>query len=191
MSEDALSSEELAALDRLLATVHERTGMDFTDYARSALYRRVLRAVFETRSGSIDGLRDLVCRDVEALRRVGSMLTLSVTSMFRDPTFFLQFREQVVPLLRTHAFLRMWVAGCAAGQEVYSLAILLHEAGLYERTRLYATELQAGVLEQARAGIYPLAGMQEYTRNYLAAGGTGSLSDYYTAHDPAGIIPPF
>jgi chemotaxis protein methyltransferase CheR len=119
------------------------------------------------------------------------MFTLSVTAMFRDPGFFLQFREQVVPLLRTHPFLRVWIAGCATGQEVYSLAILLHEAGLYARTRIYATELQSGILEQASQGIYPLSVMQEYTRNYQAAGGTASLSDYYTADSSAVIIRPF
>jgi len=190
-ADTGLSPEDALAVDALLHTVHELTGMDFRDYARSALCRRVQRALLENAVGSVAALNALVREDAAALVRVSKMLTLSVTSMFRDPGFFLQFREQVVPLLRTHPFLRLWVAGCASGQEVYSLAILLHEAGLYERARIYATELQSGILEQACTGIYPLAVMQEYTRNYQAAGGLGSFSDYYTADSSAAIMRPF
>jgi chemotaxis protein methyltransferase CheR len=186
-----LSAEDVAAVDALLHTLHERMGMDFRDYARSALYRRVQRAMSENGSPSVAALHESIRTDEAALARLSRTLTLSVTSMFRDPGFFLQFREQVVPILGTHPFLRLWVAGCASGQEVYSLAIVLHEAGLYERSRIYATELQAGVLEQAASGIYPLSVMQEYTRNYQAAGGAGSFSDYYTADSSAVIIRPF
>jgi chemotaxis protein methyltransferase CheR len=191
MPEDALSADDNTALDRLLTAIHDLTGMDFSDYVRSALYRRVQRALLETSATSMDALRERVGHDADCLQRVSSLLTLSVSSMFRDPTFFRQFREQIVPLLHTHPFLRLWVAGCATGQEVYSLAILLHEAGLYQRSRLYATELQPAVLEQARVGIYPLSVMKEYTRNYLDAGGMASLSDYYTADSQAVIIRPF
>jgi chemotaxis protein methyltransferase CheR len=186
-----LSTEDAAALEGLLATVHELTGMDFSDYTRAALHRRVQRAMLETAVPTIAALHELMRRDELVLARISRMLTLSVTSMFRDPGFFRQFREQVVPILRTHPFLRLWVAGCATGQEVYSLAIVLHEAGLYARARIYATELQAGILEQASQGIYPLSVMQEYTRNYQAAGGSASFSDYYTADSSAVIIRPF
>jgi chemotaxis protein methyltransferase CheR len=140
---------------------------------------------------SVAELQQRIGNDAAALQRVSETLTLSVTSMFRDPGFFLQFRQEVVPLLQTHPFLRLWVAGCATGQEVYSLAILLHESGLYARSRIYATELQSTILQQAMDGIYPLSVMQEYTRNYLAAGGTASFSDYYTADSSAVIIRPF
>jgi chemotaxis protein methyltransferase CheR len=186
-----LSAEDVLAVAALLHTVHELTGMDFHDYARSALCRRIQRALLDNAVDSVTALDALIRKDPVALARVSKTLTLSVTSMFRDPSFFLQFREQVVPLLHTHPFLRLWVAGCASGQEVYSLAILLHEAGLYQRARIYATELQSGILEQACNGIYPLAVMQEYTRNYQAAGGLGSFSDYYTADSSAAIMRPF
>jgi chemotaxis protein methyltransferase CheR len=107
-------------------------------------------------------------------------LSINVTAMFRDPTFFRAFREKVVPHLRTYPFLRIWAAGCSTGEETYSLAILLKEEGLYERTRIYATDINDRVLEQARAGRFPLEKMREYTENYLRAGGTEEFSQYYT-----------
>jgi len=104
-----------------------------------------------------------------------------VTSMFRDPSFYVAFREQVVPLLRTYPFVRIWHAGCSSGEEVYSMAILLEEEGLYKRCRLYATDLSETVLKRAKAGVFPLAPMREYTENYQRAGGKRAFSDYYTA----------
>jgi chemotaxis protein methyltransferase CheR len=101
--------------------------------------------------------------------------------MFRDPTFHLALREHVVPLLRTYPFTRIWVAGCSTGEEVYSLAILLEEEALYDRARIYATDLNEEVLERARLGVFPLARMQDYTRNYIGAGGKRAFSDYYTS----------
>jgi chemotaxis protein methyltransferase CheR len=106
--------------------------------------------------------------------------------MFDEPAFYLAFREKVTPLLRTYPFIRIWHAGCATGEEVYSMAILLEEAGLYDRCRLYATDLDEAALRQARDGIFPLAAMQDYTANYLRAGGERAFSQYYTAgHDHA------
>lgn len=172
----------------LLETVHERTGMEFRGYAYSSLYRRVQRRLAAEKVATVNELHALIRRDEAALHRLVQMLTVSVTSMFRDPAFFREFRQRVVPVLHTHPFLRLWVAGCASGQEVYSLAIVLHEAGLYERSRIYATELQSSVLEQAASGVYPLASMQEYTRNYQEAGGIGDFSDYYAADASAAIL---
>jgi chemotaxis protein methyltransferase CheR len=101
--------------------------------------------------------------------------------MFRDPTFYTTFREKVVPLLRTYPFTRIWVAGCSTGEEVYSLAILLLEEGLYDRTRIYATDINESVLDRARAGVFPLDKMREYTQNYIKAGGQRAFSEYYLA----------
>jgi chemotaxis protein methyltransferase CheR len=101
--------------------------------------------------------------------------------MFRDPSFYIAFREKVVPLLRTYPFTRVWVAGCSTGEEVYSLAIVLEEEGLYERARVYATDINETLLDQARAGVFPLDKMQEYTQNYLRAGGKRPFSEYYVA----------
>jgi chemotaxis protein methyltransferase CheR len=108
-------------------------------------------------------------------------LSINVTAMFRDPQFYVAFRTKVVPRLRTYPFTRFWVAGCSTGEEVYSLAILLHEEGLHERARIYATDINESVLERARAGVFPLDKMQEYTQNYIKAGGVRAFSEYYLA----------
>jgi chemotaxis protein methyltransferase CheR len=110
--------------------------------------------------------------------------------MFRDPLFFRLFRERVVPLLRTYPYPRLWVAGCSTGQEAYSLAILLREEGMYDRCRIYATDLNEVVLEQARGGFLPLAALEEYEQNYRAAGGIRTLSDYYTRGKTAAVLDP-
>ena len=174
----------------LLETVNERTGLDFRDYAPSSLHRRIQRRVVAERVDSIAALDALVKGQPAALARLAEALTVPVTSMFRDPAFFREFRARVAPLLRTHPFLRLWVAGCSTGQEVYSLAIFLHEEGLYERSRIYATELQPATLDQAASGIYPLATMQEYTRNYQESGGSADFSDYYSADASSAIVRP-
>jgi chemotaxis protein methyltransferase CheR len=179
-----------AAVAALLETVNERTGLDFRDYAPSSLHRRIARRVAAERVDSVAALHALIEAEPAALARLAEALTVPVTSMFRDPAFFRAFRAHVAPLLRTHPFLRLWVAGCSTGQEVYSLAIALHEEGLYERSRIYATELQPATLDQAASGIYPLAAMQEYTRNYQEAGGTADFSDYYFADAASAIMRP-
>jgi chemotaxis protein methyltransferase CheR len=108
-------------------------------------------------------------------------LSINVTAMFRDPSFYLAFREKVVPSLHTYPFTRIWCAGCSTGEEVYSLAIVLHEEGLYERTRIYATDINEQVLQTARAGVFPLERMKQYTQNYVRGGGRAQFSDYYVA----------
>src|SRR6185503_20043467 len=168
-------------LDCLLEAVYRRYGFDFREYAPASLRRRVNRRVKLEALPSISALQDLLLRDPEVMQRLLLDLSINVTAMFRDPTFHLAFREHVVPLLRTYPFTRVWVAGCSTGEEVYSLAILLEEEELYERARIYATDLNEDVLERARLGVFPLARMQDYTRNYIGAGGTRSFSDYYTS----------
>lgn len=179
-----------AAIAVLLETVNDRTGLDFRDYAPSSLHRRIQRRVSAEQVDSIAALDQLIKAQPAALARLTEALTVPVTSMFRDPAFFREFRARVAPLLRTHPFVRLWIAGCSTGQEVYSLAIVLHEEGLYERSRIYATELQPAPLDQAASGIYPLAMMQEYTRNYQEAGGTADFSDYYSADASSAIVRP-
>src|SRR5438128_3089196 len=115
------------------------------------------------------------------MERLLGDLSVNVTGMFRDPTFFLALRTEVVPILRTYPFVRIWHAGCATGEEVYALAVLLEEENLYERARIYATDMNGDALERARRGIFPLARMREYTASYIGAGGTRSFSEYYTA----------
>jgi chemotaxis protein methyltransferase CheR len=130
---------------------------------------------------TVTQLQDRLLHDEEAMERLLLDLSINVTSMFRDPSFYVAFREKVVPMLRTYPFTRVWCAGCSTGEEVYSLAILLSEEGLYERTRIYATDINAQVLDTARAGVFPLEKMKQYTQNYIRAGGQREFSEYYVA----------
>jgi chemotaxis protein methyltransferase CheR len=172
---------EALELQLLLEGIYRHYGFDFRGYAPASLKRRVWRRVNAEDAETIAGLLARVLHDPAVMERLLLDLSINVTSMFRDPTFYLAFRTKVVPLLRTYPFTRIWVAGCSTGEEVYSLAILLHEAELLERTRVYATDLNGSVLDQAREGVFPLERMQEYTDNYIRAGGTRSFSDYYFA----------
>lgn len=178
--EGQLETESLE-LDLLLEGVYRQYGFDFREYSPSSLKRRVWRRVEAEGAGSIIGLLERVLHDAAVMERLLLDLSINVTSMFRDPTFYAALREKVVPLLRTYPFTRIWVAGCSTGEEVYSLAILLHEEGLYDRTRIYATDINETVLERARNGVFPLDKMKEYTENYIRAGGTRSFSEYYLA----------
>jgi chemotaxis protein methyltransferase CheR len=178
--EGRLETEALE-LQLLLEGVYRQYGFDFREYAPASLKRRVWRRVQAEQAGTIAGLLERVLHDADVMERLLLDLSINVTSMFRDPTFYIAFREQVVPLLRTYPFTRIWIAGCSTGEEVYSLSILLHEEGIYDRTRIYATDINEAVLERAREGVFPLEKMQEYTENYIRAGGTHSFSEYYLA----------
>jgi chemotaxis protein methyltransferase CheR len=172
---------EMLELQLLLEGIYRRYGFDFREYAPASLKRRVWRRVQAERAGTIAGLLALVLHDADVMERLLLDLSINVTSMFRDPTFYAAFRGQVVPMLRTYPFTRIWIAGCSTGEEVYSLAILLKEEGLYDRTRIYATDINETVLERAREGVFPLEKMKEYTGNYIRADGKRSFSEYYLA----------
>jgi chemotaxis protein methyltransferase CheR len=174
----------------LLDAIYKQYGFDFRDYAHASLKRRVWKRVMEEKLTSVSGLQEKVLHDNACMERFLLDLSINVTAMFRDPSFFLALREKVVPLLRTYPFIRIWDAGCSSGEEVYSLAILLQEEGIYERCRIYATDMNELVLARAREGIFPLSTMQENTANYLAAGGKGSFSEYYTARYDSAIFRP-
>ena len=172
---------EAVELALLLEGVYRHYGYDFREYALASLRRRVWRRVKEERLGSITALTERVLHDPACMTRLLGDLSINVTAMFRDPQFYVAFTEHVLPQLRTYPFTRLWVAGCSTGEEVYSLAILLTEHGLYERTRIYATDINQVVLEQGREAVYPLDRMQEYTENYIRAGGKRAFSEYYVA----------
>jgi chemotaxis protein methyltransferase CheR len=179
----ARSSPDLEQLEirLLLEAVFQRYGFDFREYAPASLKRRLWRRVYGEHLETISQLTDRLLHEREAMERLLLDLSINVTAMFRDATFYLALRKHVVPLLRTYPFTRIWVAGCSTGEEVYSLAILLQEEGLYERTRIYATDINQSVLDVARAGVFPLDKMQQYTQNYIRAGGTRAFSEYYLA----------
>jgi chemotaxis protein methyltransferase CheR len=166
---------------RMLDAIALQYGYDFRDYAGASIRRRILRQMQAERLDGLPALQDRVLADPACMERLIVALTVHVTAMFRDPGFHLSFRQKVVPLLRTYPFLRLWLAGCSTGEEVYSMAILLEEEGLYDRCRIYATDLSDAVLRRAKEGVFPLTPMKEYSENYLRAGGKSSLSDFYTA----------
>jgi len=172
---------ESIELQLLLEGVFRHYGFDFREYAPASLKRRVWRRVYAEGEQTIAGLIERVLHEPAAMERLLLDLSINVTTMFRDPSFYVALREQVVPVLRTYPFTRIWVAGCSTGEEVYSLAILLTEEGLYDRTRIYATDINELVLDRARTGVYPVEKMQEYTQNYIRAGGSRSFSEYYLA----------
>jgi chemotaxis protein methyltransferase CheR len=161
---------------RLLAEgIYQHYGFDFRDYSLPSLRRRLWKRVYAEGLATISALQDKVLHDSACMERLLLDLSINTTAMFRDPSFYLSFRQKVVPLLR------IWHAGCSTGEEVYSMAILLQEEGLYDRSRIYATDINEAVLQRAKDGIFPVNTMQENTANYIAAGGTGTFSGYYTA----------
>ena len=170
-------------IDLLLEGIHRRYGFDLRQYAPASLRRRVRRRMDGEKVETISALQDLLLHDPAVMERLLLDLSVNVTAMFRDPSFFLSFRERVVPILRTYPSAQLWVAGCSTGEEVYSLAILLAEEGLVHRVRIHATDVNKAVLEQARLGVFRLDRMRDYTQNYIRAGGVRSFSEYYVARN--------
>lgn len=179
MTRDALEDLELRLL---LEGIYQHYGYDFREYARSSIRRRVWRRVAEENLHSISGLQERLLHDPACMDRLLLDLSVSVTSMFRDPTFFAALRRTVVPILRTYPFVRIWNAACSSGEETVSMAILLHEEGIGDRVRIYATDINSEVLGRARRLAFPLERMKEYTQNYIQAGGKASFSDYYKTY---------
>ncbi|HVX40905.1 MAG TPA: protein-glutamate O-methyltransferase CheR [Gemmatimonadaceae bacterium] len=181
---------ERVEIELLLEGIFRHYGFDFRSYAYASIRRRLWKRIDAEGLRSISELQALVLHDPAAMERLLLDLSVSVTAMFRDPGFYRVFRERVVPLLRTYPFIRVWHAGCSTGEEVYSTAIVLEEEGLLDRARIYATDINGSVLTQARAGIFPLQRMQEYTENYIRAGGKRSFSEYYTAKYDGALFSP-
>ncbi len=169
-------------IDLLLMALQKGYGYDFHDYSRATIQRRVRRFLTRTAYGQIGELVSAVLHDAALAQAMIYDFSITVTEMFRDPSFYTAVRTLIVPYLRTYPFIKIWHAGCATGQEVYSLAILLQEEGLYDRATIFATDFNDLALKAARDAIYPLRDMQKYTANYQLAGGTRSFADYYHAH---------
>ncbi len=173
---------EQTEIELLLEGIFRQYGFDFRAYAFASIRRRLWKRIEAEGLRTISGLQERILHEPEMMERLLLDLSINVTAMFRDPEFYRVFRQQVVPTLRTYPFIRLWHAGCATGEEVFSMAILLQEEGLYERARIYATDINEVVLQKAKAGIFPLDRMQEYTENYITAGGKSAFSDYYVAN---------
>lgn len=187
-----MDDDEIAAveIDLLIEGIYRVHGHDFRDYATASLRRRLSQWLAGSGYASFGAALPALLRDAALCASLVHGVTVNVSDMFRDPAFFRALREQVFPYLATFSHARIWVAGCASGEEVYSLAILLHEAGIGERCRIYATDLNQAVLARASQGIYPLRNMRQYTRNYQLAGGQAAFSDYYQARYEHAIIDP-
>ncbi|MGI9140630.1 MAG: CheR family methyltransferase [Gemmatimonadaceae bacterium] len=181
---------EKLEVELLLEGIFRHYGFDFRAYAYSSLRRRLWKRIDAEGLGSVSALQNAVLHDPPVMERLLRDLSVNVTAMFRDPTFYVAFRNQVIPLLRTYPFIRIWHAGCSTGEEVFSMAILLTEEGLYDRCRIYATDINDIVLRQAKQRIFPLERMQEYTDNYIKAGGNRSFSEYYTAMYEGALFSP-
>lgn len=165
----------------LMEAIYLQYSYDFRDYAGASQKRRVLQALAHLDCPTIPALQAKVLHDPAIFMQLLQYLTIPVSEMFRDPPFFLALRQQVMPRLQTYPSLKIWIAGCSTGEEAYSLAILLREEGLLERTLIYATDINAKSLNKARQGIFPLASIKGHTANYHKAGGKQAFSDHYTA----------
>ncbi len=168
-------------IEILLQDLLDNYGYDFTDYSRASLKRRINRLFMLDKFPSFSLFRKQIQTDSTYFRRFVEEITVNVTEMFRDPAFYRTVREEVLPVLATHPFIRIWHAGCSTGEEVYSMAIMLQEAGLLKKSLLYATDLNPGVLDRLRKGIFPLRFIKQYSENYIQSGGKEDFSRYYTA----------
>jgi chemotaxis protein methyltransferase CheR len=169
-------------IDLVLNDVLNIYGYDFLNYSRASLQRRMLRLLSIDKFVSFEAFRERLKTDPDYLNRFVAQITVSVTEMFRDADFYRTLRQEILPQLATKPLIRIWHAGCSTGEEVYSMAIMLHEAKLLHKSLLYATDINPKVLENVRSGIFPLEAMKGYSENYIRAGGREDFSSYYTAY---------
>ncbi|MBI1288631.1 MAG: protein-glutamate O-methyltransferase CheR [Flavobacteriales bacterium] len=175
-------------IELLLEAVFRKYGYDFREYSKAHVKRRVLSRLRLSRIESVSMMQHLVLHDADFAALLLKDLSINVTEMFRDPNFYKAIRETVVPILKTWSYIKLWHAGCSTGEEVYSMAILLKEEGLYDRTQIYATDFNHHVLKHAKEGIYPAELMKKYAKNYQDSGAKGSFSDYYHAQYDSAIM---
>lgn len=169
-------------MEQLLQDMARKYGYDFTGYSRASLQRRIDSFFIKGKHHSFTDLQNSILREPAYFMQLVEAITVNVTEMFRDAGFYKTLREDILPVLATYPVLRIWHAGCSSGEEVYSMAILLKEAGLLHKSILYATDLNQAVLEKARSGIFPAATMQQNSENYIRCGGKEDFSTYYTAN---------
>lgn len=187
-----MNEHDIVALEigLLVSAVKQAHGYDFGGYATASLTRRLTAWLVKSGFGSFGAATSALLRDAQLCRALVEDVTVNVSDMFRDPAFFKALREEVLPHLRTYPHAKIWVAGCAGGEEVLSLAIVLREEGMGEQCRIYATDLNESVLERARQGVFELRDMQRYTKNYQQAGGSAAFSDYYVARYGRALFDP-
>lgn len=174
----------------LLESIRFKYGYDFTEYSESSIKRRILRFMSNKKISAVDPLRRILLMDEALFEEFVQEMSVTVTEMFRDPIFYSQLRQKVTERLATYPVIKIWIAGCATGQEVYSMAIMLKEEGLGHRSFIYATDINQKSLHIAKEGVYRLDQIRVYTDNYLKAGGKGSFSNYYTANGNSVLFDP-
>lgn len=168
-------------IDLFLQAIYERYGYDFRNYVKATVRRRIRNILSNSQYKTVSELIPKLLYDKIYFKNLILDFSITVSEMFRDPFFYKHLREKIIPYLKTYPFVKIWVAGCAGGEEVYSLAILLKEVGFYDKTTIFATDFNDIALKRAQEGIYPLKNIQEYERNYKFSGGTNKFSDYYVA----------
>lgn len=179
MDESEIKDSEV---EILIHDVLDIYGYDFTNYSRASLKRRINRLFSLDKFPSFAEFRYRLRSSPDYLKRFVEQITVNVTEMFRDPSFYRTLREQVFPHLGTYPFIRIWLAGCSTGEEAFSIAIILKELNLYDKSLIYATDINPDVLEKAAKGIFPLSQMKQYSENYILSGGTRDFSEYYSAN---------
>lgn len=172
----------------LINKIFQKYGYDFSDYSYTSFKRRVDRVIINYRILSFKNLLNKVLTDQVFFNTFLEEITVNITEMFRDPDFYKTLRDNVIPDLAKNPIIRIWHAGCSSGEEVYSMAILLKEAGVLEKSLLYATDINQQVLESAKSAKFPIDNMQGYNQNYLNSGGLNSLSNYYTVNSGKAIF---
>lgn len=190
---EAASRNELEEIEieLLLEGIYRYYGFDFRNYVTASIRRRIWNRIRVESLRNVSSLQEKVLHDPSAMARLLSDFSIHVSEMFRDPHFFKSFRKNVVPLLEDLPFIRIWHAGCSTGEEVYSMAILLHEEGLYHKTKIYATDMNEDLLKKAKKGVYPFDKMQAYKDNYKKAGGINEFTEFFEVCQDKAIFQPF
>ncbi len=178
---DKTNENEKIEFDLILQAIYRKYGFDFRNYSKASIRRRIRHRLTQSNLNTISEMQHKLLYDKQFFTALLLDLTINVTEMFRDPSFFKTIRKAVIPELKKQPFIKVWHAGCSSGEEVYSTAILLKEEGLYESSLIYATDANDAVLDNAKSGIFPIDKMKDYTVNYKKSGGLASFADYYTA----------
>lgn len=190
MNINDLCENEDIEIQLILEAIYLKYGYDFREYSRAHIKRRLLYRYTISNFKSLSEMQHKIINDEKFFTNILPDFSINVTEMFRDPYFYNNIRIKLVPVLKEHSFIKIWHAGCASGEEVYSMAILLKEEGLYEKTQIYATDFNEEVLSKAKEGIFPISYIKEYTYNYQKSGGIGSFADYYTSNNDFVVIDP-
>lgn len=175
----------------LLEAIYHYYGLDFRNYVSPSIRRRILHRMKLENLSSISALQEKVLHDPIIMEKLFQDFSINITELFRDPGFYISFREKVIPFLRTLPFIRIWHAGCSTGEEAYSMAILLSEENLYKKTRIYATDMNEKVIQTAKAGRFDLKKLPSYSDNYMKSGGTKDFSEYYSIGEKEAVFHPY